>query len=268
MLGLNQPNVEMLRDRAFSGLESYGEREESTSGGGRVFMMLVLLALLGGAGWWTYTNYLGVAETHKPAAQATIPASEIPQAAPPATARQSTEKAPVERAAAENPAEKADAAPETKPAVVEPSATESKAGAEPAPQTPSKPVPPIPTAARHEVSATRIPTPKPAPAAADSGDALFRRGEAYLYGRNGTEDCGNALKFLKMASDKAHAKARSTMGTMYATGHCVPRDLPSSYRWFALALRVDPNNVILEKDLSAVWNQMTPPERQVATKSQ
>ena len=70
-----------------------------------------------------------------------------------------------------------------------------------------------------------------------------------------------------MASDKSHAKARSMMGTMYATGHCVPRDLPSSYRWFALALRVDPNNGVLEKDLSAVWNQMTPPERQLATKA-
>ena len=53
---------------------------------------------------------------------------------------------------------------------------------------------------------------------------------------------------------------------MYATGHCVPRDLPSSYRWFALALQADPNNTILEKDLTAVWNQMTAPERQLATK--
>jgi hypothetical protein len=33
-----------------------------------------------------------------------------------------------------------------------------------------------------------------------------------------------------------------------------------------MALRVDPNNQILEKDLSAVWNQMTPPERQMATR--
>jgi TPR repeat protein len=71
-----------------------------------------------------------------------------------------------------------------------------------------------------------------------------------------------------MASDLQHAKARSMMGTMYATGHCVPRDLPSSYRWFALALQADPNNNVLEKNLRAVWNQMTPPERQMATKRQ
>ncbi len=110
---------------------------------------------------------------------------------------------------------------------------------------------------------------KTAPAVAPpEGEALFRRGEAYLYGRGVAENCDQAIKYLKSASDKSHAKARSAFGTMYATGHCVPRDLPTSYRWFALALRVDPNNQILEKDLSAVWNQMTPPERQLATKSQ
>jgi TPR repeat protein len=71
-----------------------------------------------------------------------------------------------------------------------------------------------------------------------------------------------------MASDKQHAKARSAMGTMYATGHCVPRDLPSSYHWFALALQTDPNNTIVEQNLRSLWNQMTPPERQLATKIQ
>ena len=106
----------------------------------------------------------------------------------------------------------------------------------------------------------------PAPAAIDTGDADFRKGEAYLYGRGGRENCDEAVKNLKAASAKSNAKARSAFGTMYATGHCVQRDLPTSYLWFALALRVDPNNQILEKDLSAVWNQMTPPERQMATR--
>lgn len=100
----------------------------------------------------------------------------------------------------------------------------------------------------------------------DTGDADFRRGEAYLYGRGALENCSEAVKNLKAASAKANAKARSAFGTMYATGHCVPRDLPTSYLWFALALRVDPNNQILEKDLNAIWNQMTPPERQMATR--
>jgi TPR repeat protein len=105
-----------------------------------------------------------------------------------------------------------------------------------------------------------------APEAEDTGDASFRRAESYLYGRGASQNCDEAVKNLKVASAKSNAKARSTFGTMYATGHCVPRDLPTSYLWFALALRVDPNNQVLEKDLTAVWNQMTPPERQLATR--
>ena len=105
-----------------------------------------------------------------------------------------------------------------------------------------------------------------APDATDNGDADFRKGEAYLYGRGVRENCGEATKYLKAASAKRNAKARSAFGTMYATGHCAPRDLPTSYSWFALALHADPNNQVLEKDLTAVWNQMTPLERQAATR--
>lgn len=117
-------------------------------------------------------------------------------------------------------------------------------------------------------------TPTPAPsvvenaeANVDNGDADYRKAEAYLYGQGISENCDQAVKYLKVASAKQNAKARSMFGTMYATGHCVPRDLPTSYGWFALALHVDRNNQILEKDLTAVWNQMTPPERELATKS-
>ncbi|MFY9560613.1 MAG: hypothetical protein WAQ52_10305 [Terriglobales bacterium] len=269
VLGLNQPNVELLRERAFSGLDSYSDRDEPQSRGSRVFLMLLLLAALGGGFWWTYTNYLSVAENHKPQApQATNPAAGTASTPPETASPKENPKdiTTVEPAAPENPPEKVNATPQPK----SPGATsqvEAKPATEPEAQGPAKPETPAPTAARHEVRAERVPAPKTAPAA-DSGDALFRRGESYLYGRGGTEDCASALKYLKMASDKQHAKARSAMGTMYATGHCVPRDLPSSYRWFALALRVDPNNTILERNLSAVWNQMTPPERQLATKSQ
>jgi len=120
---------------------------------------------------------------------------------------------------------------------------------------------------KREARVTSAKTSKlPEPAASGSGDAAFRKGEAYLYGRGAPKNCDQAVKYLKAASNKSSAKARSAFGTMYATGHCVPRDLPTSYLWFALALRADPNNQILEKDLSAIWNQMTPPERQLATR--
>jgi hypothetical protein len=269
LLGLDQGNVDVLRDRAFSGLASYGRPEEPRSAGKEVLLTVLLLAALGAAGWWTYKNYIGVAGSRK--AEVAAPTGEAVNTPPETPAPKATEKANAKEtppAAAENPPENANASPAAKTPAETPASPETKEAAEPVPEKTAKPVNPAPTPARHQVSATRIPPSKAPAPASDSGDALYRRGEGYLYGRNGTGNCGNALKYLKMAADMQHAKARSTMGTMYATGHCVPRDLPSSYRWFALALRVDPNNSVLEKNLSAVWNQMTPPERQLATKTQ
>jgi hypothetical protein len=270
LLGLDQSNVEDIRERAFSGLASYGRSDEPKGAGKEILLTIVLVAALAGAGWWTYKNYVRVAGNPKPAPAASTP-SETANTASENPATQPTEKVNVKDIPAERSSEEANPAAANvapaKPPVETPPSAETKEATETEPESTPKTVTPTPTPARHEVSATRIPA-KPAPPAQDSGDALFRRGQAYLYGRNGTGDCANALKYLKMASDQQNAKARSMMGTMYATGHCVSRDLPSSYRWFALALRVDPNNTVLEKNLSGVWNQMTPPERQMATKSQ
>jgi hypothetical protein len=270
LLGLDHSNagpsndVDDFRDRAFSGLASYGHPDEPKSAGKEILLTVLLLAALGGAGWWTYKNYIGVAGSKK--APIAAPAQETASNSPENPEPKPTEKQDVkETPPPVSSTESATPAPAAKTPVENAPPSETKQTAEAAPEKAAKPAAPAPIPARHEVSRTRVPASKPAPAT-DSGDALFRRGETYLYGRNGAQDCGNALKYLKMASDQQHAKARSMMGTMYATGHCVQRDLPSSYRWFALALRVDPNNSVLEKDLSAVWNQMTPPERQMATK--
>jgi hypothetical protein len=275
LLGLDQGNVDVLRERAFSGLASYAQPDEPRSAGKEVLLTIVLLAALAGAGWWTYKNYIGVTSNRKPVAAVTTPGTEAanspPQTeTPPAKQDETngTQKAAAESASGENQAEKAttpaeEKAPVTKSELADTkTANTSKAAVETG--NPPKAATPTPTPTRHEVSAERVPAGKPA----DSGEAFFRQGEGYLYGRGGAGNCANAIKYLKMASDKQHAKARSAMGTMYATGHCVPRDLPSSYRWFALALQADPNNTIVEKNLRAVWNQMTPPERQLATKSQ
>jgi len=51
---------------------------------------------------------------------------------------------------------------------------------------------------------------------------------------------------------------------MYATGHCVDRDLISAYRWFAQALQKDRTNTRIQQDLQVLWNQMTPQEKQTA----
>ena len=288
MLGLNQPSVnqstpspsrpvfesdplssqypskDLLRERAFSGLDSFLEPEEPKTGGRRIFLLIVLLAALGGAGWWTYTNYLGLGEKHPAASVST-------DSTPP-------DKTPTKPASTESPAASTSPAATPAPASVAPVGVRENAG-ESFDKNP-KPAPaetkPAETARKNPAPIVSKPEKKPVliakaakppePLVADTSDAAFRKGEAYLYGRGVPENCDEAVKNLKAASAKSNAKARSAFGTMYATGHCVPRDLPTSYMWFALALRIDPNNQILEKDLSAVWNQMTPPERQMATR--
>jgi len=107
------------------------------------------------------------------------------------------------------------------------------------------------------------PAPKPAE------DSLYLEGQKYLYGGHGVrQNCALARQNLLAAANNDNSKAESTLGTMYATGHCVPRDIPLAYRWFARALRADPRNTRLEKDAEIMWNQMTPPERQLALKNQ
>jgi len=279
--------MDLLRERSFSGLDSFLEPEQPKTGARRILLMLVLLVALGAAGWWTYTNYLGATEGRKPEPApltsgdtsaekaSTKPSTQDAAPTPAAGSSQAgTPSAEVREGPSENASAGPDAARKGLAAGAKPAA-EAKP-ATPAPVTPA-PVTPAKTRSPDKGEAQRVPgvasvvtSPKfsksPEPATTDTGDADFRKGEAYLYGRGGRENCDEAVKSLKAASAKSNAKARSAFGTMYATGHCVPRDLPTSYLWFALALRVDPNNQILEKDLNAVWNQMTPPERQMATR--
>jgi TPR repeat protein len=55
---------------------------------------------------------------------------------------------------------------------------------------------------------------------------------------------------------------------MYYAGRCVPRDLPTAYHWYALALHAEPDNSQVSAQLEAIWKQMSPAERQLALKSQ
>lgn len=297
--GLNQPAsvrpaLDSVNDRAFTGLESFFEPEEPRKNGPlRILLLVVLLAALAAAGWWTY-GYLdntvsrrseaatGAGKnlsspsgdtqniTPNEASNKTLNSSlnDNPSAPPPVTNASpppdaEASQTPASSTAVPTPSDNGNARPDS-------SRKDGAAEAKPA----GKATPANPKVALRDKSA---PTPKsrvtPAraskpseSAATDSGTADFQKGEAYLYGRGAPENCDQAVKYLKSASAKSSAKAKSAFGTMYATGHCVARDLPTSYLWFAMALRVDPNNQILEKDLSAVWNQMTPPERQLATR--
>lgn len=123
----------------------------------------------------------------------------------------------------------------------------------------------VPAAAAPEVPAAPKPAKKPAtkPPAAKAEDSVAL-GEKYLYGRGVPQSCERGLHYVKPAADQSNPKAMITMGALYATGHCLSRDLPTAYRYFALALRQDPENSALKQNTEMVWGQMTQSERQLA----
>ena len=137
------------------------------------------------------------------------------------------------------------------------------------------PPPGVAKASRVAKEPTRTREPKPTPsrpagaaAASTSPDAdLELAGERYLYGNGVPQNCARAESSLRTAATHGNSKAQTVLGTMYATGHCVGRDLPSAYRWFARALHAEPQNTRISADLQVLWRQMTPQEKQLATTS-
>ncbi len=105
-------------------------------------------------------------------------------------------------------------------------------------------------------------TPKPAPVAADPTPEA----ERYIYGSGVAQDCDRGLNLLKPAASHANVKAMVTLATLYSSGTCTPRDLPTAYRWFAMALHQQPDDKTLQSDLQNIWAKMTQPERQLAIK--
>lgn len=123
---------------------------------------------------------------------------------------------------------------------------------------------PLPPAAPPAATKTAARKPSPAkPVAAKPVDPVADA-ERYIYGRGVQQDCDRGLHLLKPAADQSNSKAMISLGTLYSTGTCTPRDLPTAYRWFALALRKEPDSQALQDDLQKLWSQMTQPERQLA----
>jgi hypothetical protein len=121
------------------------------------------------------------------------------------------------------------------------------------------------TGAPEQVTAKKSPNVEiPGQPAVVPGQGLETEGEKYLYGSGVPANCAHAQKSLLAAAQQSNSKAESVLGTMYATGHCVTRDLPLAYSWFAKAMQQEPTNARVERDLLMVWNQMTPDERQLA----
>jgi hypothetical protein len=99
-------------------------------------------------------------------------------------------------------------------------------------------------------------------AASENGKTLLNRGQAYLYGNGVPRNCAQALAFLYKAADGGNAEARSQLGTLYATGHCVSLDRARAFNWFTLAAGVAPErNAWVEHNRKMLWDQMTDSEK-------
>jgi len=71
------------------------------------------------------------------------------------------------------------------------------------------------------------------------------------------------LRYVKPAADQANPKAMITMGALYATGHCLSRDLPTAYRSSRSRCEGSGERP-LKQNAQMVWAQMTAAERQQA----
>ena len=252
------------------------EEEPTRSHAGLVAILILLIAGGGYLGWqWRHngfpfnrlnassspvspaapspdTSQNQTTQAEKPATEPgdvlpTAPDQKAPGTAAAPSAAGSAETnapAPSNAAPAAEPAKKAEA---TQPA----SPTKPRAKLQPASHAPAK-SPGVETAAL-----------------ATSPDAdLELAGERYLYGTGLPQNCARAESSLRTAAMHGNSKAETVLGTMYATGHCVGRDLPAAYRWFARALHQEPQNSRISADLQVLWRQMTPSEQQVATAKQ
>jgi hypothetical protein len=164
-----------------------------------------------------------------------------------------TPDAPAPSAGDSPPAEKPAAKPAAKD---EPPATADSAEPDPN-EKPAEPAPAPKRATRSQATAK--------PSAATAFDQVAEA-EKYVYGRGARQDCDRGLRMLRPAAEQSNPRAMISLGALYSTGVCTPRDLPTAYRWFALALRKQPDNQPLQENLQRLWAQMTQPERQLAIK--
>jgi hypothetical protein len=269
--------------------------DEPPRGHGRLYFALLLLLISAGLLAWHWqrdgypwagliqkpaTSAPPVAAAPAPPPQATTPPVVLPveptaNPAPPETqpANGETTTPPAGGSSASNGTPGNPAAKPAEPAAQsnDAGAASVAAGKTPAVELPQTSSPEATEPEQKEPAATPkkvAPKPSPAAPAATFEDRLVADGERYLYGRGVPEDCERAQRNLQIAARQSNAKAQTLLGAMYATGHCVGRDLPNAYRWFAKALHGDPGNSRVQRDLEVLWKQMTPEERLLAMKNQ
>jgi zinc ribbon protein/Sel1 repeat-containing protein len=303
-LGLSSPGPAVERHsehdslRPSSNLDYLLEDEEPKRGWGKLGFIVIALALAVGLGYLHFkqTGFGGLtAGDKKPTAakpasdvapgadsggaagpatpDSTAPAAGISAGTTPATGGAATSPAGSDAGAAtpstasQMPAQ---TTPNTTPSPVTPPQTIPSQAQPSDPNLPAAVSPPASSGADKQTSpAEPAPEPKAAvrkPSAAAKPVDPVTYAERYIYGRGVRQDCDHGLRLLKPAAEQSNAKAMITLGALYSTGTCAPRDLPTAYRWFALALHQEPDNQALQNDLQKLWSQMTQPERQLAIK--
>jgi len=202
-------------------------------------------------------------------ASANNPASSTPASSappPPPTNPTSTPTNSAATPASSSPGDAAKSEPAAPATAAPPTATPSPA----APSTATEDTSPATSDAAPEATAERpkdVPaklTAKPTAPVRPAKVDPVAEAQKYLYGHGAQQDCERGLRLLKPAAAQSNPKAMIEMGALYSAGLCTPRDLPTAYRWFALALRKDPDNQAVQTDLQKLWGEMTQPERQLA----
>ena len=261
---------------------SYLLEDEPPKSRGKLYLTLLLLIIAAGVIAWHWeadrssSNTSRTATNSPPAEAPAVPPAAAP--AKPAHVEESKPASPPTAEATSPPATVSapQKAPEDKTMKAASAALESspKPGDTPSSHDTSASADSVPPATAPVTPPVRAPKPKPEVKAATppapvlhGDDKLVADGEKYLYGNGVPENCDLAQKNLKAAAAHSNARALTLMGAMYATGHCVARDLPTAYRWFAKALHQDPSNARVQQDLEILWRQMTPGEKQLATRN-
>ena len=276
-LGLNTPAPEPRRSSlsidpnsapASRSLDYLLHDEDEPRGGGTKFLLIVLaLALAVGLGYLRFKNqglaWLKANATKPPAAQ-TSDAPESTAAQPPASSTNPPPSSPATPPAAttatpsttdSRPAPSSAVPADSSPAATNPPAAPTTGSAPAtggdatpadAPAKPTKPSPPAKDLSDPNVVPAATEKPKPAPKTPKPAAPVkpfdpVNEAQNYIYGRGGVrQDCERGLRILKPQADLSNPKAMVEMGALYSAGLCTPRDLPTAYRWFALALRWDP----------------------------
>jgi cytoskeletal protein RodZ len=278
---------------------SYLLEDETTGHRGRNLILILLIAAVAVAAWhWRQDLRIVADRVLNPQSPAKVGGSEsqAPNSPAPAASDSTSGTTPASSANAGPPAEQPGAEAKTQapagqtsppPAPVAAAASGAADSTQPAPADHSQAGQSQPSDQSQTDDAAPAGAPKPdaerpaargrkpavtpaqrAAASASRTDDLEAQGEKYLYGNGVPENCARARTNLLAAAEHSSAQAASVLATMYATGHCATRDLPTAYRWFGRSLRQDPKNARIEQDLRVLWNQMTPEERQMAMRSE